>query len=100
MMGNSSDLVWLMMELCQGCACDVPSHSYQYSFNPNPNWSSFYAPQREIREYLQGTAEKFGAMRFVKLSHEVEACTWNDKSKKWYSVTKPRQYQLVVTLQY
>ncbi|KAH9909553.1 flavin-binding monooxygenase [Xylariomycetidae sp. FL2044] len=66
-----------------GCACDVPAHSYQYSFNPNPNWSAFYAPQREICAYLQATAEKFGAMRFVKLSHQVEACRWDDSSKKW-----------------
>ncbi|MCT7392666.1 hypothetical protein N5V62_24195, partial [Escherichia coli] len=26
----------------QGCACDVPSHCYQYSFAPNPNWSKLY----------------------------------------------------------
>ncbi|KAH7399717.1 hypothetical protein BKA64DRAFT_670266 [Cadophora sp. MPI-SDFR-AT-0126] len=27
-----------------GCACDIPPHSYQYSFEPNPTWSAFYAP--------------------------------------------------------
>lgn len=31
-------------DLCQtnpyeGCACDVPSHIYQYTFCPNPHWS-------------------------------------------------------------
>ncbi|KAI0139480.1 flavin-binding monooxygenase [Hypoxylon sp. NC0597] len=66
-----------------GCACDIPAHSYQYTFNPNPDWSAFYAPQREICAYLQGTAEKYGALRFVKLLHKVESCRWDDNRKKW-----------------
>lgn len=33
-----------------GCACDVPAHAYTYSFEPNPNWSSFYAAAPEIRK--------------------------------------------------
>ncbi|KAI0444545.1 flavin-binding monooxygenase [Xylaria telfairii] len=66
-----------------GVACDIPSHSYQYTFNPNPNWSSFYAPGSEICAYLEATAKKFGAMRFVKLSHEVISCTWDNEIKRW-----------------
>ncbi|KAI2778578.1 FAD/NAD(P)-binding domain-containing protein [Daldinia loculata] len=66
-----------------GCACDIPAHSYQYSFNPNPDWSAFYAPQKEICSYLQGTAEKYGVLRYVKLSHSVESCRWDDNRKKW-----------------
>ena len=31
-----------------GCACDVPSHLYSFSFAPNPNWSRRFSPQREI----------------------------------------------------
>ncbi|KAI1816668.1 flavin-binding monooxygenase [Poronia punctata] len=66
-----------------GVACDIPAHSYQYTFNPNPNWSSFYAPGHEIHAYLQETAERFGAARFVKLSHEVLSCKWNEEVKRW-----------------
>ncbi|KAI0456718.1 flavin-binding monooxygenase [Xylaria acuta] len=66
-----------------GVACDIPAHSYQYTFNPNPNWSSFYAPGSEICAYLEATAKKFGAMRFVKLSHEVISCTWDNNTKRW-----------------
>ncbi|KAI1438324.1 flavin-binding monooxygenase [Xylaria sp. CBS 124048] len=66
-----------------GVACDVPSHSYQYTFNPNPNWSSFHAPGHEILAYIRETAEKFGVTRFVKLSHEVTSCKWNDETKRW-----------------
>ncbi|EAA34659.3 FAD/NAD(P)-binding domain-containing protein [Neurospora crassa] len=66
-----------------GVACDIPSHSYQFSFAPNPNWSNLYAPGHEIQKYLQDVAEKFGATRFIKLSHKVEECVWDDGQKKW-----------------
>jgi len=23
-----------------GCGCDIPSHNYQYTWEPNPNWNS------------------------------------------------------------
>ncbi|KAM7196083.1 FAD/NAD(P)-binding domain containing protein [Rhypophila sp. PSN 637] len=72
-----------------GVACDIPSHSYQYSFEPNPNWSNLYAPGSEIRAYLQMVAEKYGATRFIKTSHKVGTCTWDESSKKWkVEVTK------------
>ncbi|KAL2182866.1 FAD/NAD(P)-binding domain-containing protein [Thermothelomyces heterothallicus CBS 203.75] len=66
-----------------GVACDIPSHSYQYSFAPNPNWSNLYAPGSEIQQYLEDVAERFGAMRFIKTRHQVEHCAWDDVSKKW-----------------
>ncbi|RYN34902.1 putative sterigmatocystin biosynthesis monooxygenase [Alternaria arborescens] len=71
-----------------GCACDVPSHSYQYSFQPNPNWSSLYAPAAEIQSYLQDVAQKFSADRFIKLRHQIEACHWDDKTAKWNITVK------------
>src|SRR6478735_7541328 len=37
-----------------GCACDVPSHLYSFSFAPNPTWSRTYSRQPEIQEYLRG----------------------------------------------
>ena len=36
-----------------GCACDVPSYLYSYSFALNPNWSRMYSPQPEIWDYLR-----------------------------------------------
>lgn len=66
-----------------GAACDIASHSYQYTFAPNPNWSHMYAQSAEIREYLTMVAEKYGATRFIKLRHNVLACDWDDTRKKW-----------------
>ncbi|MFE3360777.1 NAD(P)-binding protein, partial [Streptomyces californicus] len=39
-----------------GCACDVPSHMYSYSFEPKPDWSRLWAGQGEIQNYLTGLA--------------------------------------------
>jgi cation diffusion facilitator CzcD-associated flavoprotein CzcO len=36
-----------------GCACDVPSHLYSISSRPNPNWTSNFASQPEILDYLK-----------------------------------------------
>ena len=42
-----------------GCACDVPSPLYSYSFELNPNWSRLFAPQQEIWDYLRMCARKY-----------------------------------------
>ncbi|EHL02898.1 putative sterigmatocystin biosynthesis monooxygenase stcW [Glarea lozoyensis 74030] len=66
-----------------GCACDIPSHSYQYTFAPNPNWSSFYAPAPEIRQYLEDVVKRFSVDRFIKCLHKVVGAQWDDKKAKW-----------------
>ncbi|MDH4364534.1 MAG: FAD-dependent oxidoreductase, partial [Acidimicrobiia bacterium] len=34
-----------------GCACDVPTHLYSFSFELNTGWSRPYATQPEIQRY-------------------------------------------------
>ncbi|KAK5175696.1 uncharacterized protein LTR77_000835 [Saxophila tyrrhenica] len=67
-----------------GAACDIPSHSYQFSFNPKHDWSALYAPSWEIRDYLTTTAKKYGANRFIKLEHKVAGATWHQDEGKWH----------------
>ncbi|KAF2090198.1 FAD/NAD(P)-binding domain-containing protein [Saccharata proteae CBS 121410] len=71
-----------------GCACDVPSHSYQYSFEPNHNWSSLYAPSYEIQAYLAGVVKKYGADRFIKLGHQIVESRFHEKEGKWHVKVK------------
>jgi cation diffusion facilitator CzcD-associated flavoprotein CzcO len=59
------------------------AHSYQYTFAPNPNWSSFYAPAEEIRSYLEETVERFSVHRFIKYSHIVTDAQWVEETSKW-----------------
>jgi len=42
-----------------GVACDVPSHLYSYSFEPNPNWAKTYSSGGEIQSYLEHCADKY-----------------------------------------
>ncbi|KAL1654278.1 hypothetical protein SLS61_003283 [Didymella pomorum] len=66
-----------------GCACDIPSHSYVYTFEPNPTWSKFYASSEEIQGYLEAVKDKYCAGRFIKLKHEVNGLHWDAESLKW-----------------
>ena len=66
-----------------GCACDVPSHLYSFSFAPNPDWSETYSKQPEIRAYLRRTADRFGVRPHVRLRHEVTAAQWSDEAARW-----------------
>jgi len=67
-----------------GVACDIPSHAYQYSFNPKPDWSSLYAPGAEILEYPNQSSTKYGADRFMKFNHKVTDCKWEKDEGKWH----------------
>ncbi|EWY88032.1 hypothetical protein FOYG_09394 [Fusarium oxysporum NRRL 32931] len=71
-----------------GLACDIPSYCYQFSFAPNPYWSSLYAPGAEIRAYMQDVAERYGANRFIKTCHQVTSATWDSENKVWRLTVK------------
>jgi cation diffusion facilitator CzcD-associated flavoprotein CzcO len=66
-----------------GCACDVPSHLYSFSFAPNPRWTETYSKQPEIRAYLERVADDFGIRPHVRFGHTVEECAWNEQEKLW-----------------
>src|SRR3954463_13885642 len=66
-----------------GCACDVPSHLYSFSFAPNPNWSSTFSPQEEIYDYLRDVANSEGLLPHVCFGCEVEGASWDDEAQVW-----------------
>ncbi len=66
-----------------GCACDVPSHLYSYSFAPNPEWSQTYSRQPEIGAYLRRCADEFGIRPHLRLGHEVTAAEWDEETGRW-----------------
>jgi cation diffusion facilitator CzcD-associated flavoprotein CzcO len=61
-----------------GCACDVPSRLYSYSFAPNPDWSRVFAAQPEILAYLQDTARHHDLASHVRLGVEVRQARWDN----------------------
>src|SRR3954451_7541435 len=66
-----------------GCACDVPSHLYSFSFAPNPRWTETYSKQPEIRSYLEQVADDFGIRPHIRFNHTVESAAWNEDEKRW-----------------
>src|SRR6201991_604808 len=61
-----------------GCACDVPSHLYSFSFAPNPDWSRTYSRQPEIRENLHRAGAEHGVTPPLRLGCEVRGARWVD----------------------
>ena len=68
-----------------GLTCDVPSHLYRYSFEPNPDWSHRYAPGGEIQAYLRRVAEKYDVERSIRFDSEVVGADFRDG--KWHVKT-------------
>ncbi|KAI0027324.1 hypothetical protein K488DRAFT_61956 [Vararia minispora EC-137] len=66
-----------------GLACDIPSHSYQYSFEPNTQWSSFYAPGPEILRYLERVVDKYRLKKYIRHQHELVYARWDAAAAKW-----------------
>jgi cation diffusion facilitator CzcD-associated flavoprotein CzcO len=66
-----------------GCACDVPSHLYSFSFAPRADWSRTYSPQAEIRAYLERCADDLDVRRHILFEREVVAAAWDDAAARW-----------------
>jgi cation diffusion facilitator CzcD-associated flavoprotein CzcO len=71
-----------------GCACDVPSHVYSFSFFPNPRWSETYATQPEIRDYLERATDRFDVRRHLRFGAEVVTATLDEERGTWTVTTK------------
>jgi len=66
-----------------GCACDVESHLYSFSFARNPEWTRRYSPWSEIQRYLRDCAERFGVLPHIRFGHEVTRATWDEDALRW-----------------
>ncbi len=70
-----------------GCACDIPSHLYSFSFAPNPDWTRTYSKQAEIEAYLQRVAEDFDVERSVRFGTTVTGADWDEDEQRWHVAT-------------
>jgi cation diffusion facilitator CzcD-associated flavoprotein CzcO len=66
-----------------GAACDVPSHLYEFSFEPNPRWSRRYAPQAEIQDYLEDVARRHGVLDRIRTNTAVTRARWDEERDRW-----------------
>jgi cation diffusion facilitator CzcD-associated flavoprotein CzcO len=61
-----------------GCACDIPSHLYSFSFAPNTDWTRAYSRQPEILRYLRDVTHGLDLRRHIRFGAEVTAARWVD----------------------
>ncbi|WP_189212364.1 flavin-containing monooxygenase [Actinokineospora fastidiosa] len=66
-----------------GCACDVPSALYSFSFAPNPAWTRAFAGQPEILDYLRDVATRYGVTPHVRFGTELTRAQWDDTARRW-----------------
>jgi cation diffusion facilitator CzcD-associated flavoprotein CzcO len=70
-----------------GCACDIPSHLYSFSFDRNPSWSRMYAPQPEILQYLKDSAARHGIVSKIRLKAALREAVWDARDSVWHATT-------------
>ncbi|MEU1292320.1 NAD(P)/FAD-dependent oxidoreductase [Streptomyces sp. NPDC005840] len=75
-----------------GCACDVPSHLYSFSFAPHPDWPRTFSGQEHIRAYLEHVTDLFGLRPHLRLDTEVLRMAWDAERLRWDIETTAGRY--------
>ncbi|KAK0618273.1 hypothetical protein B0T17DRAFT_331851 [Bombardia bombarda] len=66
-----------------GCRCDIPSHSYQFSWRPKHDWENFFSSAEEIGDYLRQVCDEEKMGDSIKTLHQVVSARWNEKDGLW-----------------
>jgi cation diffusion facilitator CzcD-associated flavoprotein CzcO len=70
-----------------GCACDIPSVLYSFSFERNPWWTHVYPPQAELWEYLRLCAVKYGILSQIRFGTELSEARFDERTATWRLTT-------------
>jgi cation diffusion facilitator CzcD-associated flavoprotein CzcO len=81
-----------------GCACDVPSHLYSFSFARNPSWTDTFSGQAEIWQYLRDCVTRYGLAPRLRLDHTVHQAAWDGGARRWQLTTSQGQYRARVLI--
>jgi cation diffusion facilitator CzcD-associated flavoprotein CzcO len=71
-----------------GCACDVQSHMYSFSFEQNPDWTRAFSPQPAIWDYLRGVAKKYDLYSYIRFGQEMTGARWDGEERRWHVATR------------
>ncbi len=66
-----------------GCACDIPSVLYSFSFEQNRQWSRSYPEQQEIWDYLRRCTDKYGIRGHIRFGVEFLGASYDDETSRW-----------------
>ncbi|KAF2748392.1 FAD/NAD(P)-binding domain-containing protein [Sporormia fimetaria CBS 119925] len=66
-----------------GVACDIPSHDYNFTWDPKPDWSQFFASGKEIQGYFEDFAERHGSKKYMQLNSKIIEARWDPSEGIW-----------------
>jgi cation diffusion facilitator CzcD-associated flavoprotein CzcO len=71
-----------------GCACDIQSALYSFSFEIKRDWSRPYGTQPEIRDYFEHCVEKYNLGPHIRLNTGIASARWDDERAVWHLTTE------------
>ena len=66
-----------------GCAVDVPSHLYSFSFAQNANWTRAFARQDELLAYTRGIIGDYDLTRHLRVATAFEGADFIEDGGYW-----------------
>jgi cation diffusion facilitator CzcD-associated flavoprotein CzcO len=66
-----------------GCACDIMSLLYSYSFEPKNDWSRMFPRQEELLQYIKDIVDKYDLAQHIRFNAEVTATEYHDATDTW-----------------
>jgi 4-hydroxyacetophenone monooxygenase len=74
-----------------GCGVDTPNHFYSYSFEPDHEWSHFFAKRDELWDYFHKVAERHDLREHIRFGTAVEALDHDETTGRWRVLTRDRE---------
>ena len=66
-----------------GIAVDIPSYSYQFSFEKRPSWSRSYAHGEELKDYARHCVQKYGLRSHIRHGVTITEAWFDEGSTLW-----------------
>jgi cation diffusion facilitator CzcD-associated flavoprotein CzcO len=66
-----------------GIAVDIPSFSYQFSFESRADWSRVYAPGAELKRYAEHCVSKYGIRDRIRLRTRITHAAFDEDDDTW-----------------
>ena len=71
-----------------GCACDIPSHMYSYSFELWSEWPQSYSHQPDILQYLKHCVSQHGLEEHIQYNTRVVDFQFEENTGIWHVSTQ------------
>ncbi|WP_026405027.1 flavin-containing monooxygenase [Actinomadura rifamycini] len=72
-----------------GCACDIMSLLYSFSFEPKSDWSRMFPKQGELLQYIKDVVDKYDLAQHIRFRAEVTGAEYDDATGTWRVTVAP-----------